>query len=86
VASIPRQIQTDFIKLTTLFQGTFKTAADRHKCDDTLPQKKKNKVAVAFLGDLKFKNSLCIGSQGFLKVEEIWRLFGGGSRGFFSRC
>jgi hypothetical protein len=33
--------QTDFIKLTTLFQETFKTAADRHKCDDTLPQKKK---------------------------------------------
>jgi hypothetical protein len=30
--------QTDFVKLTTLFQGTFKTAADRHKCDD-LPQK-----------------------------------------------
>jgi hypothetical protein len=31
-----------------LFEGTFKTAADRHKCDDTLPQKKKKKVAVAF--------------------------------------
>jgi hypothetical protein len=36
--------QTDFVKLTILFQGTFKTAADRHKCDDTLPQKKKKKV------------------------------------------
>jgi hypothetical protein len=40
------QIQTDFVKLATLFQGTLKPAADAHKCGDILPQKEK--VAVAF--------------------------------------
>jgi hypothetical protein len=46
VVSIPRQIQTDFVKLATLFQGALKTAASRRKCGDTLPPKKK--VAVTF--------------------------------------
>ncbi len=51
MASIPRQIQTDFVKLATLFQGTLKTAASRHKCGDTLPTKKKKFLSL--LGDLK---------------------------------
>jgi hypothetical protein len=37
VVSIPRQIQTHFVKLATLFQGTHKTAASRQKCDDAPP-------------------------------------------------
>ncbi len=37
VASIPRQIQTDFkSSWATLFRGTLKTAATTHKCGDTL--------------------------------------------------
>jgi len=36
VASIPRQIWTS---LVTLFQGTLKPVASRHKCGNTLPQK-----------------------------------------------
>jgi len=36
VASIPEQIQTHFVSLATLFQGTLKTAASRHKCGETL--------------------------------------------------
>jgi hypothetical protein len=29
VVSIPKQIQTDFVKFATLFQGTLKTAASQ---------------------------------------------------------
>jgi hypothetical protein len=36
VVSIHRQIQTDFVTLATLGQGTLKIAPSRHKCDDTL--------------------------------------------------
>jgi hypothetical protein len=38
VVSNPRQIQTHFVKLVTLFQGTLKTAASRHKCDGAPPR------------------------------------------------
>jgi hypothetical protein len=34
VASIPRQVEKDFAKLATLFQGTPKCT---YKCGDTLP-------------------------------------------------
>jgi hypothetical protein len=37
LANIPRQIQTDFARLVTLFQETLETGASRHKCGDTLP-------------------------------------------------
>ncbi len=37
LANIPRQIQTDFARLVTLFQETLETGAHRHKCGDTLP-------------------------------------------------
>jgi len=50
VASIPRQIQTDFVKFTTLFQRILKTAPSRHKCDNTLntPPLPPEKIAVGF--------------------------------------
>ncbi len=64
VASIPRQIQTDFVKLATLFQGALKTAARRHKCGDTLTQKKK---LLSLLGDLKSKTPLLLVARVFLK-------------------
>jgi len=47
VVSIPKQIQTDSVKFATLFQGTLKTAASRHKCDGTLPTPPKQ-IAVSF--------------------------------------
>jgi hypothetical protein len=47
VVSIPNQIQTDFVKLATLFQGTLTTAAGRHKCNGTLTHAPK-KIAVSF--------------------------------------
>jgi hypothetical protein len=53
VASIPRHIQTDFVKFGTLFQGTLKTAAGRHKCDGTLPPLAKKLLSV--FGDSKWK-------------------------------
>jgi hypothetical protein len=37
LANIPRQIQTDFARLVTLFQETLETGASRHKCGHTLP-------------------------------------------------
>jgi hypothetical protein len=40
VTSNPKETQTDFTRLPTLFQGTLKTAASRHKCGDNLPQNK----------------------------------------------
>jgi hypothetical protein len=50
LASIPRQIHTDFARLATLFSGNLKTAASKDKCDYT--KKKKNKL-LSFLGELK---------------------------------
>jgi hypothetical protein len=37
ISNIPRQSQTDFARLVTVFQETLKTGASRHKCGDTLP-------------------------------------------------
>jgi hypothetical protein len=71
VVSMHRQIQTDFVKLATLVQGTLKIAPSRHKCDDTLnpaPPPEKNCCQIL----VKMKTPLCIGSLGFLKVEK-WR-------------
>jgi hypothetical protein len=74
VVSIPRQIQTDFVKLATLFQGTLKFAVRRHKCDDTLTHPPPPKKLLSVFGDFKWQPPPpgCIGSQGFLKVEK-WR-------------
>ncbi len=71
LASIPRQIQTVFARLATLFQETLKTAGRMHKCGDTLPPK------IFFwllLGDLKWKISsffLFIGNKGFLTSKNL---------------
>jgi hypothetical protein len=56
LASIPRQIQTVFARLATLFQETLKTAGRMHKCGDT-PPPPKNKILVAFWR-FKMKNLL----------------------------
>lgn len=39
VASIHLLIHTDFARLVTIFQGTVKTVASRHKCGDILHKK-----------------------------------------------
>jgi hypothetical protein len=56
--STPRLIQTDFVKLATLFQGTLKTAASRHKCDGTLHPLPKKLLSV--FGDFKWKIPLVL--------------------------
>jgi hypothetical protein len=72
VVSIPRQIQTDFVNLATLVQGTLKIAPSKHTCDDTLkPPPPPRKILLRSLVILN-ENPLCIGSQGFFKVQK-WR-------------
>ncbi len=63
LASIPRQIESDFARLATLlFQGTLKTEASRHKCGDSLPSSlppspQKNNL-LSLLRNLKWRNLL----------------------------
>jgi hypothetical protein len=71
LASIPRQIQTVFARLATLFQVTLKTAGGMHKYGDTLPHPKKIRF---LLGDFKWKTSsffLFIDNQGFSKSKNL---------------
>ncbi len=62
LASIPRQIESDFARLATLFQGTLKIEASRHKCGDSrppsLPRPKKTHL-LSLLRNLKWKISFC---------------------------